>query len=198
MRQVARLAGVERRQEQDRAGLPAGDEVAGRFAREMEAGVEIDRMHLRPGLRAGGECVIGLAPWRRGAVDDMGHRSKRGTRIRKQRIARGGIGEVSDPRHRQFRVWRRLHGCRDGLPVHISEDGADAFAGQRLRDGPADAVSGASHQRSLARGIEWIAQQAHRVFLSASRQWLMRGTSSSDQLLMHVCNRTANLTTGLN
>jgi hypothetical protein len=54
-----------------------------------------------------------------------------------------------------------FHRCRDGLAIDIGEHGSHALAGQRLRDGAADPVSGTGDQRGLARGIKCIAQQAH-------------------------------------
>ena len=73
MRQVARRAGVQRGQKQERAGLLGCDQRTREVACEMKAGVEVDRMHLRPGLLADRHGVIGLAPRRRRAVNEVRH-----------------------------------------------------------------------------------------------------------------------------
>ena len=161
MRQVARRAGVQRGQEQKRAGLMRGDELSRQFAREMKAGIDIDRPHLLPGLARDRERVIGLAPRRRRAVNEVRHLPHGGLRVGQQRIAGGALCEIAGPCHRQFRPRRSLDGGCDGILVYIGKHGAHALADQRLRDRTSNAVSRTGHQRRLARGIEWMVQQAH-------------------------------------
>ena len=50
MRQIARRAGMQRGQQQERAGLLAPRSIVAPVRAKMKAGVEIDRMHLPPGL----------------------------------------------------------------------------------------------------------------------------------------------------
>ena len=154
MRQVARRAGVQRGQEQERAGLLRRDQFSREFAGEVKAGIDIDRTHLRPGLLADRESVIGLAPRRRGAVNEMRHLANRRPCLRQQRIAHGGIGEVADEGHGQFRPRRGFDRRRDRVPVHVGEHGAHALADQGLRDRAPDAIARTCDQRRLARGIE--------------------------------------------
>ena len=94
-------------------------------------------------------------------MHEMRHSPDRGLRVGQQRVARGGIGEIADPGHRQIRPGRGLDGGRHRLLVHIGEHRAHALTHQRLRDRAADAVPGAGDQGGLARGIEWRVQQAH-------------------------------------
>ena len=163
MRQVARRRRVQRSQQQERARLPRRDQLKRQLARQMKAGIEIDRMHPLPGFGVDGQRMIGLAPRRRGAVDEMGHLPERGLRVRQQRIAGVASGEIADPRHRQLRPRRRLDRGRHPLRADVGKHRAHALADQRLGDGAADAVPGTGHQRGLARGVEWIFQQAHIV-----------------------------------
>ena len=154
-------------------GCFVGDQLSRQFAREMESGFKIHRMHPRPGLRGDAKRVIGFAPRRRGAVHEMRHAPERAGCFRQQRIARGGIGEIADPGHRQFRPGRGLDGRRHRLPVHIGKHRAHALADQGLRDRAADPVARAGDERRLARGIEWIVEQAH-VGVSRSGYAILR------------------------
>ena len=127
----------------------------------MKAGIDVDRAHLLPGLAADGERVIGLAPRRRRAVNEVRHLPDRGLRIGQQRIAGGALREIASPCHRQFGPRRRLDRVCERFRIHIGEHRAHALADQRLRDGASDAVSRTGDQSRLARGIEWLVQQAH-------------------------------------
>jgi hypothetical protein len=167
MRQIARRAGMERREQQERAGCFRRDQVAGQFAREVKAALEIDRMHLRPDLGRDGHGVIGLASRRRGAVDEMGHPPERRLRVLQQRLTRGWACEIADPRQRDIRSSRGLDRRHHPLLADIGEHGPHAFADQCLGDGAPNAVTGAGYQRRLARRVERVTQQAHRSFLSA-------------------------------
>ena len=112
MRQVARRLGVQRGQHQERARLSRRDERAGQFAREVKAGIDVDRMHLRPRFVGDGQNVIGLPPRRRGAVHEVRHLPERRPRLRQQRVAGVAAGQVADPRQREFRLRRaRCGGC---------------------------------------------------------------------------------------
>ena len=89
-------------------GIEAKRQVHPRqFAREVKAGIDIDRAHLFPGLGADGERVIGLAPRRRRAVNEVRHLPDGGLRIGQQRIAGRTLRQISNPRHRQFRPRQR-------------------------------------------------------------------------------------------
>ena len=182
MRQVARRAGVQRGQEQKRTGLAGRDQFSREFAREVKAGIEVDRAHLLPGRRAHGESVIGLAPRGRSAVNEMGHPPEGGLRGGQQRVARGGIGEVADPGHGEFRPGRVFRGSSDRIRIHVGEHRAHALADQGLGDGAADAVSRAGDQGCLARRIERIVQEAHVVFPAGSvaRAWLPPNATGSN------------------
>src|SRR5687768_3734250 len=45
--------------------------------------------------------------------------------------------------------------------IDVGKHGAHAFADQSLRDGAADPLAGAGHDRALARRVERVAQDAH-------------------------------------
>ena len=162
MRQVARGAGMQRGQQQEGAGLFVGDQLARQFAREMESGFKVHRMHLRPDLRGDAKRVIGFTPRRRGAVHEMRHTPDGGGSFRQQRIARRGTSEIADPGYRQFRPGRGLDGRRHRVGVHVGKHRTHALADQRLRDRAADPVTCAGDQRRLARRVEWIVEQGHR------------------------------------
>src|SRR3954447_1511299 len=81
VRQVARRASVERGEQQERPGLMRSDKLTSQFAREMKARVHIYRTHLLPGLSGDRESVIGLAPRRRRAVNEMCHLPEGGLRM---------------------------------------------------------------------------------------------------------------------
>ena len=100
VRQVTRRFGVQRRQEQERAGLFCRDKFSRKFAREVKPGLDIDRPHPFPGLFTDGQCMVRLAARRRGAVDEMRDLPDGGDCIRKERLACLGIGQITDPRHR--------------------------------------------------------------------------------------------------
>ena len=161
MRQVARRTRMQRRQQQERAGLLVRDQLTRQLARKMESGLEIDRMHLRPPLGGDGHRMISLAPRRRGAVHEMRHSPDRGLCLGQQRAARRGIGEIADPGHRQFRPGRGFGCGGNRLPVHIGEHRTHALTHKRLRDRAADAVARTGDEGGLARAIEWHIQQAH-------------------------------------
>jgi hypothetical protein len=129
----------------------------------MKAGIDIDGAHPLPGFGVDRERMIGLAPRRRGAVDEVGDLPECGLRFGQQRVAGLAPGEVADPRHRQLRPRRLLDRCRYPLGADVGKHRAHALADQSLGDGPANAVPGTGHQRGLARGVEWIFQQAHIV-----------------------------------
>src|ERR1700750_2012610 len=99
MRQVARRLGMERGQEQERARRLRRDQLLRQAAREMKACVDIDGMHLPPGLLADGEDVIGFVPWRRSAVYEMGDAAELRFGMGEQRIACGGLPEIADKGH---------------------------------------------------------------------------------------------------
>ena len=73
---------MQRSQKQKRAGLVRGDELSREFACEVKAGIDIDRSHLLPGIVTDGQGVIGLAPWRRRTVNEVGDLSDRGLCVR--------------------------------------------------------------------------------------------------------------------
>ena len=131
------------------------DQRARQFAREVKAGVDVDRAHLRPRLVADGHGMIGLAPRRRRAVNEMRHPPDRRLRMRQQRIAGGAIREVADEGKRQFRPRRGFDRLGDRIRVDVGEHGSHALPDQGLRDGAADAVARAGDQSRLARGVEW-------------------------------------------
>ena len=142
-------------------GCLVRDQFSRQRARKVESGLEIDRMHLRPCLGGDSHGMIGLAPRRRSAMHEMRHPPDRGLRLGQQRLARGGIGEIADPGHSQFRAGRGLGCGGNRLPVHIGEHRAHALADQRLRDCAADAVARTGDERGLARGIEGRIEKAH-------------------------------------
>src|SRR5215212_2681815 len=81
VRQVARRAGVKRGEQQERPGLTGSDKLTSQFAREMKARVHIYCTHLLPGVSSDRESVIGLAPRRRRAVNEMCHLPDGGLRM---------------------------------------------------------------------------------------------------------------------
>jgi hypothetical protein len=160
---------MQRGQQQERAGLLVGDQFSRQFAREMESGFKVHGMHLRPYLRGDAEHVVGFAPRRRGAVHEMCYAPERSGSFRHQRIARRGIGEIADPGDGEFRPRRRFDRRSHRVPVHVGKYCAHALPNQGLRDRAADPVARAGDERRLARGIEWLTQQAH-VHVSPGRR----------------------------
>ena len=86
-----------------------------------------------------------------------------------QRLTRGGVGEIADKGKGQFWPRRGLDRGRHPLLADVGEHGPHALTDQSLRDGAADAVTGAGHQRRLVRGVEGWAQQAHGVVSRGGR-----------------------------
>jgi hypothetical protein len=105
--------------------------------------------------------MVRLAARRRSAVNEIRDLPDGGCRIRKQRLACLGIGEVTDPRHRQFRPRRGLDRGLDGLQIDIGKDGTYAVAHQGLRYSPSNTVARTGYQRCIARGIERLIEQTH-------------------------------------
>jgi hypothetical protein len=102
MRQVARRAGMQRGQEQKRAGLMRGDQLSREFAGEVKTRIDIDCAHLVPCCVTDRERMTGLAPWRRRAVNKMRHLPDGRARLRQQRIAGAAFGEIADPGHAEL------------------------------------------------------------------------------------------------
>src|SRR5690348_2603691 len=73
MRQIARCAGVQRCEEQERTGLPRRNQFPGKFAGEVKARIDIDCPHLLPGMPINGERMVRFTPWWRSAVNEMRH-----------------------------------------------------------------------------------------------------------------------------
>ena len=137
------------------------DELASQFACEVKPGIYVDRMHLLPGLFAYCEHVVGLAPHRGSAVNEVCHPSDGRLCVSHQRIACGATCEIADPGHSQVRPGRGFSRSSDRILVHVGEHRSHAFADQGLRDGTADAISRTGDQSCLAGGVEWSVQQAH-------------------------------------
>ena len=110
MRQVARRTRMQRRQQQERAGLLAAISCRASSRARWKPASRLTACICAHVSVADGHGVIGLAPRRRGAMHEMRHSPDRRLRLRQQRVARGGIGEIADPWHRQIRPGR----CFDG------------------------------------------------------------------------------------
>jgi hypothetical protein len=127
MRQVARRARMQRGEEQHRTGLLGRDQPFRELARQMKAGIEINRMHLGPGPAIDGKRVIGFAPRRRCAVHEMRDASQLAVGGRKQRVAGLDPREIADPRHRQLGPGRGADRGAHPLLADIGEHRPHAF-----------------------------------------------------------------------
>jgi hypothetical protein len=163
LRGVPACSEVRKRNEPGRAGR---DQRTGEFTREVKAGVQIDRAHLFPGLSADGKSVIGLAPRRRSAVDEVRHPSNGGSRVGQQPIAGGAICEIADPGHGKVRPGRGFGSSSDRIRIHVGKHRSHALADQGLGDGAADAVARAGDQSGIARRVEQSLQQTHLCWIS--------------------------------
>src|SRR6185312_11729126 len=127
----------------------------------MESGIDVDGVHLPPGLVVHRKGVIGLASRRRGRVHEMGDVPNGFVSIRKESLASGSFGEVAYKGHRELRLARGLDRCRNALLADVGEHGAHALCHQRLRDRAADAIAGAGYKGRLACWIEGRAEGTH-------------------------------------
>ncbi len=142
-----------------------GDQLTREFADEVKTGIDIDRTHLFPCRVTDRERMIGLAPRRRCAVNEMRHLPDGRARLRQQRIAGTAFREIANPGQASSGRGEVLTASVTVSGFNIREYGAHALADQRLRDRASDAVSRTGHQRCLPRRIEWRVEQTHRTGL---------------------------------